>query len=309
MKDRSIDEYFEFICEVPEFLKKYLELGILQRLKYVGYFCGMDYASKSIYDYKYKISRFDHSLSTALLTWRFTSSKRDTLAALFHDVATPCFSHVIDYMNKDYETQESTEELTEFILSNSVELRDLLREDNLEVNEINDFKKYTIVDNNRPKLCADRLDGILLPNLAWTKELQMSEVKEIIDDITVYVNEFGEKELGFKSKHIAEKAYYLNNKVNEFCHSKEDNFMMELLASLTKYLIDKNLISYDDLFIIKESEIFEIMNTVDDEKFKDNLKVFKTVTSDEIPNHLIPNVKNRILNPLVNGNRLLELHN
>lgn len=32
--------------DVPEFLKKYLTVPSLVRLKGIGYFCGMDYASR-----------------------------------------------------------------------------------------------------------------------------------------------------------------------------------------------------------------------------------------------------------------------
>lgn len=51
-------------------------------------------------------------MTVALLTYKLTNDKVATLAGLFHDIATPCFSHVIDYMNGDYENQESTEEYT-----------------------------------------------------------------------------------------------------------------------------------------------------------------------------------------------------
>ena len=37
---------------IPEFLNKYLTLSSLNRLKEVGYFCGMDYASSNIYNFK-----------------------------------------------------------------------------------------------------------------------------------------------------------------------------------------------------------------------------------------------------------------
>ena len=45
---------------IPEFLNKYLTLSSLNRLKEVGYFCGMDYASSNIYNFKEYIneSRF-----------------------------------------------------------------------------------------------------------------------------------------------------------------------------------------------------------------------------------------------------------
>ena len=73
---------------IPEFLLKYLKCPSLIRLKDIGYFCGMDYASKDIYDFKEYVTRYDHSLSVALITYRFTKSKKATLAGLFHDVAT-----------------------------------------------------------------------------------------------------------------------------------------------------------------------------------------------------------------------------
>ena len=79
----------------------------------------MDYASKEIYDFKEYVTRFDHSLTTALLTYKITKNKTYSLAALFHDVGSPCFSHVIDYMNKDYKNQESTEEYNEKIITRS----------------------------------------------------------------------------------------------------------------------------------------------------------------------------------------------
>ena len=179
-RNKNIKEYIDVLGDIPQFLEKYLKLRILTRLKKVGYFCGMDYASPHVYMFEYKISRFDHSLTTALMTWKYSKDKKATLAALFHDVSTPCFSHVIDYMNKDYENQESTEEKTESILKNCKSLKKLLKEDDLSLDDILDFKKFTIVDNHRPKLCADRIDGIILTSLGWTKTLTMEEVPSIL---------------------------------------------------------------------------------------------------------------------------------
>ena len=92
----SILDYYKELLDVEhvDFIKKYLEVPSLKRIKEVGYFCGMDYASKEIYDFKEYITRFDHSLTTALLTYKITKNKIYSLAALFHDVGSPCFSHV-----------------------------------------------------------------------------------------------------------------------------------------------------------------------------------------------------------------------
>lgn len=142
---------------LPNFLIKYLKTPSLLRLKNIGYFCGMDYASKDIYDFREYISRFAHSLTVCLIVYKLTKDKKATLAGLFHDIATPCFSHVIDYMNQDYEKQESTEEYTEHILKSDKYLIECLREDDIDINEIINFKKYSVVDNDRPKVCVIEL--------------------------------------------------------------------------------------------------------------------------------------------------------
>jgi len=288
---------------MPEFLKKYLELSSLKRLKNICYFCGMDYASKEIYNFQEKISRYDHSLSVALLTWKFTKDKCATLSSLFHDISTPCFSHVIDYMNKDYSNQESTEAYTEDILKKDNKLIEYLKIDNILLDDIIDFKKYSIVDNNRPKMCTDRLDGVILTSLYWTKNLNIENVKRIIDNIKIYTNEDNELELGFKSKKIAELVIDINKLIDLYCHSNEDNYMMELLANITRLAIEKNIIKYEDLYILDENKIMNIFENSKDIEILNLLKHLKEVRKEDIPETIISGIKIRNLKPLVNGKR------
>ena len=131
----NIYDYIDNICEIPDFLNKYLSVDILIRLKDISYFCGMDYASKYAYDFKCYISRYDHSLDVALIVWNLTHDKKATLAGLFHDISTPVFSHVIDYMNHDYVEQETTEAKTLEILMSSNGLKKCLKQDNISLYE------------------------------------------------------------------------------------------------------------------------------------------------------------------------------
>ena len=62
-------KYQDYLGDIPKFLEKYLSLNILQRLKDISLLCGMEYASPYAYDFKFYISRFDHSLNVALITW------------------------------------------------------------------------------------------------------------------------------------------------------------------------------------------------------------------------------------------------
>lgn len=289
---------------IPEFLIKYLECPSLLRLKRIGYFCGMDYASKDIYDFGEYISRYEHSFNVALITWNYTKDKRATLAALFHDVATPCFSHVIDYMNKDYVDQESTEEYTDIIMKSDQYLLDCLKKDGIAVEEISDFKKYSIVDSSRPKLCADRLDGVILTGLFWTKNLDKKDVVDILSHTTVFNNEDNHLELGFNDIEVARKVMSVNDSIDLICHSNEDNYMMELLANLTRYIIENDYITYDDLYRLNEDNIHDIFNMIEDDTFKVQYRLFKTIKLDEVPYQQMPNTKRRGLNLLVNGRRI-----
>jgi len=298
--------YFEQLGlnNIPKFLIKYLETPSLVRLKKVGYFCGMDYASKDVYNFSEYISRFDHSLSVALLTYKLTNDKRATIAGLLHDISTPCFSHVIDYMNKDYEKQESTEEYTEKIIRKDKRLLDCLKMDGIRVDDIVDFKQFTVVDNNRPKLCADRIDGIVLTGIGWTKNITQEDIKNIVSSLSLFRNEFGETEIGFDNLEVLNKVVEINRSIDIYCHSKEDNYMMHLLSDITKLAIENNYITYEDLYSYNEEELFRYLKLQDNIELKEMIYKFENLKTDEIPDMEMPNIKVRALNPMIDGKRV-----
>ena len=291
-------------ANMPDFLIKYLDTPSLIRLKKIGYFCGMDYASKNIYNFSTYISRYTHSLTTALLTYKISSDRKATLAGLFHDVGTPCFSHVIDYMNKDYANQESTEEYTERIILSDNYLRQCLLKDGVSANEIIDFKKYSLVDSARPKLCADRLDGIILNSLGWTKTISKQDIKDILNSIAIYINEEGKEEIGFTNYEVANKVVELSDTIDRYCHSNEDNYMMELLARITKYALDNGYMTYDDLYHYDEEYLFGLLYSIKDRVLEEYLLEFTTKKKEDIPTTKLPNLKARVLKPLVNSKRM-----
>jgi len=292
----------------PGFLAKYLQCPSLLRLKNIGYFCGMDHASPAIYHFPEYISRYDHSLSTALLTSRFTSDQATILAALFHDIATPCFSHAIDFMNRDYEKQESTEEYTERLLGDDSYLADYLRSGSLTLDEVINFKQYSIVDNDRPRLCADRLDGLILSGLGWSQDLPRSTIYELVANATLYQNEDSLQEIGFKTRSAGEKALAATRSLDAACSDPEDIFMMELLARITRYAISHHYIAYDDLYIYGEKELLDLFCKKSDPKLSALLHKFATITPADIHLDHPPRIKSRTLNPLVLGKRLIEAH-
>lgn len=289
---------------IPEFLNKYLTLPSLNRLKDVGYFCGMDYASSNIYNFKEYISRYMHSLSTSLLVYYLTKDKRYTLQALFHDISTPVFSHVIDYMNKDYIYQETTEEFTELILKSDKKLLEYLELDKIPLDNLVNFKFSTIVDSPRPKMCADRLDGIILNGSYWTKTLNKKDIFNIIKSTELYINEESIPEIGFNNITAYNKVVETNDLTNIEMHSNYDNYMMELLANITRHLINKEYIKYEDLYFLTENKIFELINNIEDKEIKEYIFLFKNIKKEEIPLVKQEEIKERKLKTLLNGKRI-----
>lgn len=300
-------EYYRHQLEkggIPSFLFKYLNTSSMVRLQKIDYFCGMKYASKDIYDFKENISRFDHSLTVALMTWKLTYSRVETIAALYHDVATPCFSHVIDYMNNDYEYQESTEEYTEEIIKNDKELLACLAQDSILPESIINYKNYSIVDNKRPMLCADRLDGIILTAISWTKNISLKDIIDILSDIKTVRNENFEYEISFENEGIARRVFEINEVINHYCHSNEDSYMMNLLAKITALAIEKKFFSYKDLYILNEEQLMTILDNCNDCHIQNLLYKFKNIKRNEITETEIENLKVRSINPLVRNKRL-----
>ena len=112
---------------LPEELLAFAETAPMQRLLDVGMHCGCEYTACLLYKGKPAYSRYLHSLGAAAIVWHFTKDEAQSLSALFHDIATPVFAHVVDFLNGDHLAQESTEAPTHDILTNDAKLQAGLR--------------------------------------------------------------------------------------------------------------------------------------------------------------------------------------
>ena len=148
-------------------------------------------------------------------------------------------------------------------------------------------------------MCADRLDGVILTGISWTKNIDYNDIHNIVENIEIYNNE-----IGFKSKEVAKKVLNVSDSIDKYCHSSEDNYMMELLADITKNGIKNKYISYDELYNLNEDELISKLKNSKDSEIMNKLNKFENVSKDEIPVTEIPEVKARDLNPLVKGIRI-----
>ena len=311
--NQEIRKYFKILSkEFPEFLNDYINTPEMQKQAGISVSCGTIYSK--MYN-KMWYSSLDHSVAVALIIWNFTKDKKQTLSGLFHDIATPVFKHAIDFMNKDYEKQESTEELTTKIISESKEIMALLNRDGISINEVSDYHIYPIADNDTPRLSSDRLEYTLSNGLGATEKIcELEDVEEIYTDIVIFKNEDGIEELGFKNKEIAEKFVHTMSMLSRMYRREKTVFSMQFLADIMKKMSQRNLISIDDLYSLSEKEIIEKIENCNYDNISECFNIWRNATkvnaTDTLPINKyfvsIENMKVRYINPIVQNNGKYE---
>ena len=301
-----IKKYFNILSEdFPDFLNEYIETPRMQIQKRISCSCGMYYSK--MYDVKFWYSSLDHSIAVALIIWNFTHDKKETLAGLFHDISTPAFKHCIDFMNNDHEKQESTEELTKNMIINSNEIMNLLKKDNISIEEVYDYQIYPIADNKAPMLSADRLEYTLSNGLGHVKPIwNLDDIKEIYSNIDIVNNEEGNNEMCFNDLAVAEKFTEGMSELSIIYMDDKRRFGMQFLADIMKKMFDIGIISIKDLYELSEEEIINKIKKCDKYNISNCFNIWQNGMDIKTSNKEIQdkyNVfiksKKRIINPLV----------
>ena len=254
--------------DYPIFIDPYLASKSMQRLKGVDMNCGLQFTSHPDFSSYGPYSRYEHSVGVACIIWYFTHDKKQTLAGLFHDISTRAFSHVIDFVRKDYLVQESTEDNTrQFILQDTVIMNQLLC-DGISVDEVSDYHVYPIADNDAPRLSADRLE-YTLGNLLNYRKCTIEEIEKYYKDLTVGVSEDGKQEIMFQNRDIAEEFAFGALSCGMIYSCDFDRYGMEKLAKiLRKGLKDKTLTESDlylsEIEVVNKLSHSDLCNTWDE---------------------------------------------
>lgn len=308
--NKKIKEYFNIIePEFPVWLNEYINTEELLKQQYISVTCGTIYSD--LFESDFFFSSLDHSVAVALIIWHFTHDKKQTLSGLFHDIATPVFKHCVDFLNGDYMTQESTEDLTTKIILNSKEIMNLLKRDKIDISEIDDYHKYPIADNDTPQLSSDRLEYSLLNALFTYKLANIDEIKEIYNDLEIGKDENNFDEISFKTKKNARKFVELTSKLSVIYREDRTRYSMQFLADIIKSLNKQNLITKEDLYNLKEKDVIKI---IEDSKYGEIYKIWKNAKkvkiSESKPNgvyYIHHGAKIRYIDPLVKRKRISEI--
>lgn len=233
--------------EIPPFLREFSAAPPMARLKDVGMNCGCEYTHFPRFAGIGPYSRYDHSLGVALIVWHFTGDRKQALAGLFHDIGTPVFAHVVDFLNGDHLRQESTEAGTAERITASPELCALLERYGLTVEQAADYHRYPIADNPSPALSADRLE-YTLGNALNYGFADMGQLRGFYEDLTVGEDEAGRPELVFSTPETAAAFTRTALRNARVYVADEDRFAMQSLADLLRLALDQGVLRREELW-------------------------------------------------------------
>lgn len=307
----NVRDYHDILCppdDYPDFLDKYINLPLLQRLGGIGLLCGSDWTK--LFNNRFYYSRLDHSVGVALITWHFTHDKVQTIAGLLHDISTPVFSHVSDFRKGDALTQTATEAPTSLMIKGDSKLNELLMQDGLSADDVDDYHKYPVADNEIPQLSADRLEYMYPSGMALEGSWSLEEVARTYNDLAVLKNEQGIDELGFKHVEIAEEYCRHFCITGHILQMNEDKLTLHLMGQIMNLAVEENLLHEDDFMTLTETQILQKLeqNLKEGTYLARLYKTFRNMESIEHTDIALPKedyfnislkVKQRYINPLV----------
>lgn len=102
-------------------------------------------------------SRYEHCVGVMLLLRMHGASIEEQAAGLLHDVSHTAFSHVIDFVF-DSAKDEDFQDRNHDAYIRRTDLPAILEKHGMTVEQVTDYHRYTLLEQDAPALCADRLD-------------------------------------------------------------------------------------------------------------------------------------------------------
>ena len=232
---------------LPEVLAPFCETAPMLRLRQIGMHCGCEYTSFPRFRRLRPYSRFDHSMGVGLIVWHFTGDPAQAVAGALHDIATPVFAHVVDFLRGDHLRQEATEERTADIIAQSTDIQAVLTSLGLRTADVADYHRYPIADNDTPRLSADRLE-YTLGNLVNYEFLTAAQAACFYRNLTVLKNEDGLPELAFQTPETASAFTEAALGTARIYVADEDRFAMQVLADMLHLALDRGILTEADLY-------------------------------------------------------------
>ncbi|OIP22227.1 hypothetical protein COS74_00745 [bacterium CG06_land_8_20_14_3_00_33_50] len=250
------------------------------------------------------ITRFEHSVGVYLLLKRFSVSVEEQVAGLLHDVGHTVFSHAIDFLFPEENSEYDKKYHRELINKSDIPL--ILKKYHIDLKKVLNDNNFPIMEKPLPDLCADRIDYFLRdPYLA-----KNFNTKDLLNNLIVL-----NRNIVFKNRKIALSFADNYMKINElFWANPFEELLYFIMVDVIKIAFEKKIIQHEDLFLNEKKFLEKLKKSNNKDIFK-KLKLLKNmkrekliVSGNEIANSYLVKSKIRIVDPLVlDGKKLKRL--
>ena len=269
----------------------------MQRIRKIDMNCGLNYTRFPVFSSMEPYTRYEHSVAVAALIYHFTGDEIQSLAGLFHDISTPVFSHVVDFMKGDHMVQETTESPTVSFIQNDPVIMEILTRRSISLDQVSDYHQYPIADNDSPKLSCDRLE-YTLGNMVNYGFVPSDTVTAFLQNLRIGKNEEGMEELQFQDPKTALHFAELALRCGKIYSGEEDRYAMETLALLLKNAVMSGILSETDLYTTEEQVIQKLEHSDLKQDWQQFCGLYK-ITEGSSKDGLNINAKRRYIDPYI----------
>ncbi len=232
----KIDDIVYGSFEISEpVLEELISSKSVQRLKGVGQF-GLPDEFLDVPSF----TRYEHSVGVMLLLRKLGADIEEQIAGLLHDVSHTAFSHTIELLLGNPGLDTYQDENHKSVILNS-ELPELLSRYRFDFNRVADIKNYSLLEQEIPDLCADRVDYGLREFHCWANP---EAVKLCLNNLAVY-----EGKIIFESEDAADVFGRNFSKCNAGNWANPHNIIKNyFFCSSLKTALDEKIISLADFY-------------------------------------------------------------
>lgn len=240
-----------------------------------------------------KYSRFDHSIGVMWLIKLLGGSLEEQVAGLLHDISHTAFSHAMDFVFGSRETQDFHEKHIQRIVKQS-HIPEILKNFGYNLERILDHHNFTILEQDIPALCADRVD-YALKTFQQTQHHPVAEVKTFLNYLALW-----DGKIIFIDQSQAHKfaSWFLLADRNAWGGYYLCNAAYQLFSQIVKRAYERGIITLDDFFTTDEGFLAKLDKESREEIEKiSHLNIQEVGPNDDYDLHL--NAKIRYVDPLV----------
>lgn len=240
-------------------LVELIKTNTMQRLKNINQGGVLIFLNPNHEWREFKTTRFEHSVGVCILLKKFNACLEEQIAGLLHDVSHTAFSHALDFMFNRHTQHDYHEQFHEKMILDS-EIPLILKKHGIEVNNILDEKRFTLLERELPDLCADRVD-YFLRDMSIVNSVIEKKVNHILNTLTNFNGEiiFTDREM---AKLFAEKFIEANK--HYWCNPLQAT-LFKMISDIFNMAISKVILRESDLFSTDELVYNKLRNSGDKE--------------------------------------------